>query len=230
MAMYVVYLGMGHTLLCKTIKAKTIHTYVSEAAKLIQRRRETYAKVHPQAGLTWFSPICAHGSAVLAPEITACLKEIERWESKIDRREPLTVDMIHYQKTLCQESKPHSLEQAMYDWETTGIYAGYRLSEWAQEEHVQRLDQVKLAIDGEPTAFLINDLEFRKDNGCTMTRGKALQISSLVRQVLVWWRFQKNGTKDERKHSYAFPVVIPPSVLFPLGFVSFAVGWNWVSE
>jgi hypothetical protein len=50
MAMYVVYLGMGHTLLCKTIKAKTIRTYVSEAAKLIQRRHETYAKAHPQAG------------------------------------------------------------------------------------------------------------------------------------------------------------------------------------
>ena len=85
----------------------------------------------------------------------------------------------------------------MYDWETTGIYAGFRLSEWAQEEHVQRLDQVKLAIDGEPTAFLINDLEFRKDNGCTMTRGKALQIPSLVQQVLVRWRFQKMGPKTK---------------------------------
>jgi len=32
MAMYVVYLGMGHTLLCRTIKAKTIRGYVGEAA------------------------------------------------------------------------------------------------------------------------------------------------------------------------------------------------------
>jgi hypothetical protein len=57
MAMYVVYLGMGHTLLCKTIKAKTIRGYVGEAAKLIQSRRKAYARMHPQSGLIWFSPI-----------------------------------------------------------------------------------------------------------------------------------------------------------------------------
>jgi hypothetical protein len=33
-------------------------------------------------------------------------------------------------------------------------------SEWAQEDHVQRLDPVKLPIDRELTAFLITDLEY----------------------------------------------------------------------
>jgi hypothetical protein len=82
----------------------------------------------------------------MTPKITARIKEIKRWESKIDHRKPLTVDMIHFKKkkktTLCRPSSPHSLEQAMYDWETTGIYAGFRLSEWAQDDHVARLDQV----------------------------------------------------------------------------------------
>jgi hypothetical protein len=87
----------------------------------------------------------------------------------------------------------------MYDWETTGIYAGFRLSEWAQDDHVARLDQVKCAIDGEPTAFLIDDLEFRKENGRHMSRSEALQHPRMVRQVLVRWRFQKNGTKGEKK-------------------------------
>jgi hypothetical protein len=200
MAMYAVYLGMGHTLTFKTIKARTVRNYLSEAAKLIQKHREAYVLAHPQASLTWFCPTRTHGSTVLAPPIASCLlEEIERWESMIDRREPLTVDMIHFQKSLCRDSTPHSLDQAMYDWETTGIYAGFRLSEWAQEDHVQRLDQVKLAIDGEPTAFLINDLEFRGENGRHMTRQAALQRPYLVQQVLVRWQFQKNGTKKEQK-------------------------------
>ena len=199
MAMYAVYLGMGHTLTFKTIKARTVRNYLSEAAKLIQKRREAHVLAHPQAGLTWFCPIRTHGSTVMAPPIASCLKEIERWENMIDRREPLTVDMIHFQKTLCHNSTPHSLEQAMYDWETTGIYGGFRLSEWAQEDHVQRLDQVKLAIDGEPTAFLIDDLEFKGENGRHMTRNEALARPHLVHQVIVCWRFQKNGTKKEKK-------------------------------
>jgi hypothetical protein len=98
MVMYVVYLGMGHMLLCKTIKAKTIHNYVLEAAKLVQKHCEAYARAQSQAGLTWFSPTHAHGSAIMVPEIMACLKEITHWESMMDRHEPLTVDMIHYQK------------------------------------------------------------------------------------------------------------------------------------
>jgi hypothetical protein len=199
MAMYVAYLGMGHTLMFKTIKARTVRIYLSEAAKLIQKRREAHVMAHPQAGLTWFCPTRTHGATTFAPPIASVLKEIERWENMIDRREPLTVDMIHFQKTLCRDSTPHSLDQAMYDWETTGIYAGFRLSEWAQEDHVQRLDQVKLTIDGEPTAFLIDDLEYKGENGRFMTRQAALQRSYLVQQVLVRWRFQKNGTKKEQK-------------------------------
>jgi len=199
MAMYVVYLGMGHTLLCRTIKAKTIRGYVGDAAKLIQKRREAYAQAHPQSGLTWFSPIRPHGSLTMAPEITACLKEIERWENMKDRREPLTVDMIYYQKSLCRPSTPHSLEQALYDWETTGIYGGFRLTEWAQKENVRRFDQIKLTIDGEPAAFMITDLEFKGENNRRMSRAEALAHPFLVKQVIVRWRYQKNGTKNEKK-------------------------------
>jgi hypothetical protein len=34
----------------------------------------------------------------MTPKITARIKEIKRWESKIDHRKPLTVDMIHFKK------------------------------------------------------------------------------------------------------------------------------------
>ena len=62
-----------------------------------------------------------------------------------DRREPLTIDMIHFQSRQCLPSTHHSLDQALYDWEVCGIYAGFHLSEWAQDNHVRLLGQVKLA-------------------------------------------------------------------------------------
>ena len=48
MAMYVVYLGLGHTLLCKTVKSKTIKRYVTEAAGRVQQRRTAYQLAHPR--------------------------------------------------------------------------------------------------------------------------------------------------------------------------------------
>ena len=154
--MYVVFLGMGHTLLCKTIKSDTIKRYVRAAAAQVQKRREAYVRTHPQTPLSWFYPLRAHGDIQWATPVQDCLKEIHRWENMKDRREPLTVDMIHSQFRQCLASTPHSLDQVLYDWEVCGIYAGFRLSEWAQENHVRHLSQVKLAIDGEPTAFLIS--------------------------------------------------------------------------
>ena len=199
MAMYVVYLGMGNTLLCKTVKAKTIRNYLSEAAKTIQQRRQRYVQTHPGTVLPWLSPLRAHGDTKLAPDIASCLREIERWENMKDRHEPLTTDMIYYQKTLCRASTPHSEHQAMLNWEVTGIYGGFRLSEWAQKEGVERCDQVKRTIDGSPMAFLITDLEFKGENNRRLTRSAALHRPYLVQQVIVCWRYQKNGNKNEKK-------------------------------
>jgi hypothetical protein len=197
--MYVVYLGMGHTLLCKTIKSTTIKRYVTEAAARVQKRRQDYSRIHPKASLTWFSPIRTHGDNKLAVQVAECLREVNRWENMKDRREPLTTDMIQYQKLQCLPSNPHSVDQVMYDWEVCGIYAGFRLSEWAQEDHVRHRDQVKIAIDGNPMAFLISDLEFYGENRRRMSRADALHRPYLVQTVDVRWRFQKNGTKNEKK-------------------------------
>jgi hypothetical protein len=199
MAMYVAFLGLGYTLLFKTIKACTIRTYLSEAAKSIQKRREAYLSHHPGTVLPWLNPLRQHGDTRLAPLISACLKEVEHWENMEDRREPLTVDMVYYQTTLCHDSTPHSQASSMCDWFITGMYGGFRLAEWAQDKNVVHRDQIKLAIDGEPTAFLISDLEFKGENGRRMMRADALQRPYLVKQITLRWRYQKNGTKNEKK-------------------------------
>jgi hypothetical protein len=79
----------------------------------------------------------------------------------------------------------------MLNWFINGLYGGFRLSEWAQDEHVVHRNQIKLVIDGKPTAFLISNLEFNGENGCHMTRAEALRRPYLVKQITVRWRYQQ---------------------------------------
>jgi hypothetical protein len=145
--------------------------------------------------------------------ISDILNEVKLWEKMPDRREPLTVDMISYQKLLTHESKPHSEDAAMYDWEVFGIYAGNRLTEWAQRNGTDIINN----IDGLPKAFLISDLEFFGANRRQMTRTDALRRPYLVHTANVTWRFQKNRENGEKKPLYE-PLVIQPFAPFRLSF------------
>jgi hypothetical protein len=198
-AMYTVHLGMGHTLLYYTIKEATIRRYLNEAASSIVETRQNYKLHFPQAQLSWFHPLRHHGESKMAPAITACLDEIKRWENMPNRREPLTIDMIYFQKTQCSSNTPFSEQQVMFDFEVVGIFAGLRLGEWAQDDHVRRLDQIRRNIDGTPTAFIIGDLEFFSTNKRRMTLAEALIRLDLVLQIDVRWRFQKNGEINQKK-------------------------------
>ena len=198
-AMYVVHLGMGHTLLCKTIKEATIRRYLNEAGTRILESRQNYKMRFPQAQLTWFHPLRNHGESKMAPAITDCLDEIKRWENMPNRREPLTIDMIYHQQRQCSSLTPHSVAQVMFDFEVVGIFAGLRLGEWAQEDHVRRLDQIRQNIDGTPTAFIIEDLEFFGKNKRRMDLDEALQKPDFIYQIDVCWRFQKNGEIKQKK-------------------------------
>jgi hypothetical protein len=74
----VVYLGLGHTLLCKTIKSGTILLYVHVNGERIMDRRQGYSQTFPNANLTWFRPCEKHGGTTIAPEIQACILEIKQ--------------------------------------------------------------------------------------------------------------------------------------------------------
>jgi len=158
MSSYVVHLGMGHTLQCKTIKSATIQKYLAQAGKRIHDERKRFVLNNPDQVLHWINPLTDPATGKYAADIINGITEIKRWEACPNRREPLTTDMILWQKLQGSSSTPHSIENAMYDWQVVGIHCGPRLSEWAQEDHVKRLDQVRRAIDNEPLAFLITDL------------------------------------------------------------------------
>ena len=199
MAMYVVHLGMGHTLLARSIKSATIRRYVAEAGTSVLDCRQTHQMKFPQVQLTWFHPCKHHGDSKMAPPIQVCLDEITRWENVPNRREPLTVDMIYHQYGKCSAATPHSVDQVLYDFEVIGIYSGIRLGEWAQTDNVRRIDQIRLNIDGSPAAFVISDLTFYGENKYCMSLTEALTHPDLVYHVDVCWRFQKNGEIKQKK-------------------------------
>jgi hypothetical protein len=64
--------------------------------------------------------------------------------------------MVSYQQLQCATNEPHSEASAVYDWEVFGIYAGNRLTEWAQRDDTD----IVLNIDESPKAFIISDIEF----------------------------------------------------------------------
>jgi hypothetical protein len=198
-AMYTVHLGMGHTLMHFTIKEGTIRKYLNEAGKLIMSRRQTYKMQNPQAQLDWYHPLRHYGESQMAPAIKVCLDEIKRLENVPNRREPLTTNMIYFQQTLCSISTPFSEHQVLFDFQVIAIYSGIRLGEWAQNDNVRRLDQIRLNIDGTATAFIIGDLEFYGRNKRVMSRADALASQDLVLQIDVRWRFQKNGEINKKK-------------------------------
>jgi hypothetical protein len=193
---------MGHTLLAKSIKSATIRRYINEAGTSVLESRQLHQRKFPHVQFTWFHPCRNHGETKAAPTITACLDEIKRWENMPNRREPLTVDMIYHQYGKCSSATPYSVHQVLYDFEVIGIYSGLRLGEWAQENHVRRLDQIRLNIDGTPAAFTITDLTFYGENKYCMTLTDALAMPHLVFHIDVCWRFQKNG---EIKQQKSFP-------------------------
>jgi hypothetical protein len=145
---YTVSLLQGNTIHCKSIKAATIKRYISAISKL-----------HKEAGL--LDP-CNDFKNERLTLLTSMLNEAARWETMADRREPVTWDMVELQTHNAKNNHPDSLEAAMSDWLTLGMYGGFRLSEWAQP--ASKKGKVQLNRDGSPTAFIKSDLIEEKQN------------------------------------------------------------------
>jgi hypothetical protein len=192
--MYAVFLALGHTLLCKTVKSSTISHYLRCAATHVKEARRRMPNIDNNT-IVWQDPRIDMATGKIDDRISAVINEVKRWENMPNRREPLTIDMISFQQLQCHDNAPHSEDAAMYDWEVFGIYAGNRLTEWAQRDGTD----IVVNIDGTPKAFTIGDLEFFGENRRRMSLGVALRQPYLVHTIDVTWRFQKNGNNGEKK-------------------------------
>jgi integrase len=119
---------------------------------------------------------------------------------------PLTKTMIIHQKTCSLQLPPHSVITVMYQWQVISIYAGPRPSEWAQPAHVRTFSQVLTnPFDGLPRAFILDDVEYFTANRRRIIRPAALEAPLTVQQIDIRWRWQKNGTRNQKKTFVRIP-------------------------
>jgi hypothetical protein len=95
-ACYAVFLALGHTLLCKTIKSATMDNYLHTAANVV--KRVCSLAPNPNNNLRWHNPLIDMTTGKRDSQISSILAKVKRWEKMPNCCEPLTVDMVSYQQ------------------------------------------------------------------------------------------------------------------------------------
>ena len=133
---------------------------------------------------------------ITSPDIYKVLNELKRWEAMPNRREPVTVAMLHKMHALCTILHDDSLETALYDWNVLGIYYGFRLGEWAQNASTKSIPL--RSIDSSPIAFTFNDITFYGPNRKRLHQTWDTIIdTTAVAEVQLRWTVQKNLNNGE---------------------------------
>jgi len=215
LALYAVHLATGNAISCRAIKASTMEKCLLAVATFCSRSnpRDPRKMVQTQKAL--------------APPIQGVLDEVKRWENIPDRREPFTVEMLRYMIELLQ-SQPHIHGQdselaAMVDWASAGLYDGFRLSEWAQPNGHQYLNNPQMNFRGEVQAFCVNDIEFLSDDKIRIPTEEILELDSkspIVGRDFLRYRTQKNGQNGEtRQHTRNYCLAAPCHVTSTMNIV-----------
>jgi hypothetical protein len=109
--------------------------------------------------------------------------------------------MWYYLNGICDTANPgyhDSLDHAFRDWSGLGLYGGFRLTEWAQEDGHSSIDNPCLDEQDVPRAFCLDDLEFRTHGNRRVSLEEAhdLPEDDIERTILVF-STQKNGNNGE---------------------------------
>ena len=186
MACYAADLVSGKNLLCMTLKAGTILRYLQAAAEL-------------SIPANLMNP-CLDITGKQSRYIRDIITEMKRWESIPDRREPVTKTMIEYifNKGLkISKSNHENLYAALADWLILGQQSGFRRKEWAQDRSFfKKFNDIQRNVDGSPSAFIIDDFEFRGSNNSRIDQNSTHAVNR-ANIVNVRWRFQKNNDNGQ---------------------------------
>lgn len=194
LAMYAQHLGTGNSLHCKSIKAATIQQYIQSVASFLALFGE-----HPRDYRKEIST-----DTRLSQVLTSVFDEIKRWESVPNRREPFTLEMLadmtaHSAVAGCGED---SLQVALADWFECGLFAGLRLSEWAQEAQHSSMEAYKRNFKKQAGAFCLGDIGFESNTRARYSAVEAVSPTCAGIQMTRCWitfRTQKNGKNGEKR-------------------------------
>ena len=193
LAMYAMHVGTGSTLHCRTIKVATIKQYVRAAS--------TFLTLFGVATSDYRKD--QHSDAKISITITSVYNELLRWESVPNRREPFTIEMLMNLKSLIASTSTEddSLLAAASDWFECGLFAGLRLSEWAQEASRAHIDNYQRDFKQQARAFTLEDIRFESETRLRTTAKEAIDAFTSGALVKCWIKFrtQKNGHNGEER-------------------------------
>jgi hypothetical protein len=192
LAMYALHLSAGHSIQCKSIKAATIEQYLLAVATFLsQFSGVDFRKDHATD---------SHMGRTLAPVI----KDIKKFESVPDRREPYDPHMHMVARLLAAQAHADGVICALTDGFEQGYCAGYRLSEWSQPTRLSdplspQLNHL-VGAHIRTRAIVPDDIRI-----LTSSRHAAAGLAILtyhpsqITKMWVKWRTQKNGQNGEEK-------------------------------
>ena len=161
MAIYVAHLATGSTLHCRSVRTDSIVKYLRNVASFFLRfPRWTPSDLYHNDPRYFL----AHDKD-MAPCISQIIAECRRWDKVPDRCEPFTLAMWDYLNELAEEHPVDSIWAALRDWFGCGLYGGFRLTEWAQDDAHPAPARPIIAPNGAPRAFCLRDVEFQ-DGHC----------------------------------------------------------------
>ena len=191
LSLYAQHLGTGSTIMCRTIKVDTIKKYILSVAQFLSLFGD-----HPRD----FRKEC-QTSTTVAVELTKVYAELARWEKVPNRREPFTLEMLMdmHENFASSGLGPDSLLAALVDWFEVGLFAGSRLSEWAQDAYHEKINNYKKDVRDETRAFTLLDFRFEDGNRGRYSALEASKADVPMAKCWTTYRTQKNGQNGEER-------------------------------
>ena len=176
LAMYAQHLGSGNSLFCRTIKSATIKKYINAVASFMSLFGDNPRDYRKD------SPTDAH----VSPVLTTVYNELNRWEIQPNRREPFTPEMLTDVRLRVAESGagPDSRNSALADWFQCGLFAGFRLSEWAQPAYKTSIEDYQRDRGNDTQALCLRDIRFTDAHGAKYSASEVAQSLTLPSQML----------------------------------------------
>ena len=123
LTLYAAHMATGSLLHCKSLKARTLRSYLLDVAKFLGRYRDVDPRYRSTA------------DTKLAPPIAEILAEFQRWESIPNRCKPFTLDMHKFiAREAAKQQDDYCLDVAIANWTFCNLYAGCRGVEWMQTD------------------------------------------------------------------------------------------------
>lgn len=180
LACWAVSLISGDNILGLNIKSTTVKGYMKAAAKLYVRAELP-------------DPFNNSNVTVNYPEII--ITALSKYESKPDRKEPVTDSMFLYIAEQARASRQDSMLAALKDWFAWSRYGGPRRAEWCQTT-MTKYQTVEHGPPNEAAAFRLDDITFYTKRGLRIDPNN-ISALSIVHHAKVRWRYQKNEDNGE---------------------------------